>query len=386
MLKSVNKIVNTLTNIIPNQWLGSKVKRLISLLFSSILVYMMGYLFLWGYYFGGNEDFSLFSMVINYIPINKPIAIFIGIMYLITISIIGLFLISFFVEGFSFLNLFYMVFSIVLTNMALSLFFYGETSFTLFIKMLKLWELPFLLVVVIAYFYVWIKHPGDARKFSVYIFLFMMNMYVLYINYPLDLLKPFLFPELFLLILYFGLPTIIMFKKVKNTITKIAIKFFMYLSATLPLIPALIQLITSNIFFILLLSLIIMTLLIVVSENNIIEKLIKVCIKKFKKTDENYKNHDYTPLFIQKPMLAGMFFLSILLIVIMILPNVLIRGGDYFQSVVFKEDKYQEISYFWNGNIKTVKGIIVSNQDNTLYISTSEQSLMIVKAQYSKTE
>jgi len=46
------------------------------------------------------------------------------------------------------------------------------------------------------------------------------------------------------------------------------------------------------------------------------------------------------------------------------------------------KDEYQEITYMWDGDVEKEKGVLVSNKDNIYYISTTDQKLLEVKADY----
>ena len=98
------------------------------------------------------------------------------------------------------------------------------------------------------------------------------------------------------------------------------------------------------------------------------------------KRKRNFKKPEvekFKPLYKEKPILSLLFFAAVLLIGLSFLSNALIKGGDMFYSVVIPE-QIQNIEYIWNGESYMVEGLVVSNTDDTYYISTTEQKLMII--------
>lgn len=83
-------------------------------------------------------------------------------------------------------------------------------------------------------------------------------------------------------------------------------------------------------------------------------------------------------LLIEKPITAFLYILAVFLILGVFLPYYLIKGGDYMHSIM-KTNGYQKIEYTWGQETKRIEGTIISNRNDTYYISTTDRKLMIIK-------
>ncbi|WP_078430513.1 hypothetical protein [Alkalihalobacterium alkalinitrilicum] len=370
ILGTVKGVLVKLKSFLPiNFILQNKLISIITLFSSSIVSYVAGYLFLWGYYFGGAEDYSILTMAINYVPLDQPIVIIIGYFYLFIIAIVALALYTLWKEKLSLISILFMSVSVFLANLALVLFFHGDPNWSLYIGMLKFFLLPLILVFVFFYLYIFTMHPYLVISFLIYIFVLYINLTVLSRMTNNDFFNIITTNEIFLLLNYFGLPLTVFILKIKTNFLK-ALKVFAYSSCLIPLIPVLIMALIPNVILTVFFSIVTCTIIVL-----LIEYLIpKINNKKQRNTFE--KNDK--PLYLTKPLLSCLFFIVVFFNVFIAVPHLLIRGGDYFQSTVI-EHKYQQITYIWNGEMIDIKGNIVSNVNNKYYISTVEQKLLIIQ-------
>jgi hypothetical protein len=375
ILQEIKNYLSKIISLVPfGVVLKGKIGLLISLLFSSVFAYMAGYLFLWGYYFGGNGDFSLITAVVNYIPINRSVVVMIGLFYLLSIFVAGLSILSIIREKVSTSSVFFMTLSLALANLALVLFFHGETSVTLFLTMLRIWFLPLIVIIVIGYRYVWMVYPVTAVLSVLYFCSLFLNLSVTSIVIPFQYNDHFLSPEIFTLLIYIGLPLSVIVMKIEQPIAKTAVKFILYLTAMVPLVPMLLLLYLKSKVLITITSIVVIVLAVFIVESSLYKGRLR---KKDKpKVSDIGKG---LPFFLKRPIQALFFFVAAFFFIFVLLPNILIKGGDYFHSVI-GPDNYREITYIWQGESKTITGILVSTIDDSLYISTRDQRMVIIKA------
>ncbi|WP_257352287.1 hypothetical protein [Pseudalkalibacillus decolorationis] len=374
-------LLSLLFKIVPLRIVGNKIiDSLLSILMSSVFVYLAGYLFLWGYYFGGIEDRSLLTVAVNFIPINRGSSIAIGLFYLLSILIAGLFVLSIFKEKISVLTVFSMFISLIFAHIGTVLFFFGEVTFSLFVKMLTIWVFPVTIVIVIGMFYVGGKYPVKATLSMLYLIILYMNLVILNEKLQSGVLSQFLIPELFTLLIFIAIPLLIVtFKKVKKGIYLFIIKFIVYLTSIVPLSILIPLAFFRNKYIVVIGSALIITILSII----LIEKIVKYESKR--KIFTNTKGQNNIKPLSKNPYVSFLFLFTIGFAALSFTPNFLIDGGDYFYQMI-NADNYQEITYIWDKKKVTVEGMIVSYSDNTYYISTKEQKLLMINSKDIKME
>lgn len=349
-----------------------KLLGLLTIITSSFVLFFAGYLFLWGYYFGGSGKLSLLSILVNYIPINRYVVILVGLFYFFVIVLLILIVLTI-IKEISALFIFFVPLSISLINLALLLFFLGEINIINFFTIFKIYTFPVALVVCLISIYIINLYPFSAIKYILYFFLVFINIYTTMNIANIEGSDMLNSPEFVTLLLYIGLPIILVFKKNKNIYINKIIKVFAYLSCLLPLLPYLIyQIITTNIFLIIIISTILLIFFVYLLEY-LLPKSMYSRIK-----DEPIKKSNQ-PMYVSHPIMSLFFLFTVAFISIVTIPSVLVNGGSYFQEMTNKVD-YQQIIYKWNEKEENIIGNLVSREDNTYFISTKERKLLVIKA------
>lgn len=356
-----------------------------SVLLSSAFIYIVGYLFLWGYYFGGSinvEGSSLFLSTIQFVPFNKIALTSVGLFYFLVLVILAFFVLSI-KEGFSFVKFVMLVFIVVLINTTLSLFFYGDSTPSLVVKMLYFWIGPLLIVCVLNYFYTWINFPSDSVKALVYFIIVLFNLVIIDGYWFSNRLIGVYIPEESIGFFYFVFPLLVHLKTISNKTIKNILKFILYSIGTIPIVPILVSSIIDNVYISLSVSVLIIASIVIVGEKNLHKKFFTL-IKERKNYNDNKlnKTSNFQLFGSAKSFISWMFIVASLLAFLVVFSNLLVKGGEYFQIIINNSNQYQQISYVWNDKVETIKGVLVAREENTYYVSTKNQELLIIKAQY----
>ncbi|MGK9483507.1 hypothetical protein [Bacillus tropicus] len=315
----------------------------------------------------------MLSVAVNFVPIDNVVAFSVGFFYIVLIGVIVLFLISLLIERPTLNSWVVIIISAGLVNLAIVGFLADSVTLGNYFKVLSFWILPFLIVYTIIYYYVWIKELKLAIIAVVYcIFLYF---YLLFIakEYSLLWLENMLIPGFTILLFIVGIPFVIAIRSISNKKILIGCKIFLWGVWGIVGIPLFLGLICKVIDHI---STVIITLIVILL---LIAAVYMLFFKLLIKFRNQKSNNSEGVLWIEKPIAVSLYILTIFLVLGVFLPFYLIKGGDYMHSII-KTNGYQKIEYIWGQEKKYIEGTIISNRNDTYYISTIDRELMIIKA------
>ncbi len=351
---------------------GKRIISIIIILISSSVAYFSGYLFLWGYYFGGEKDQSLLSVAVNLVPIDRVIAFSVGFFYIILIGIIVLFFVAILKNKDSFDSAFLIALALGLTNIAIVYFFAAEITFMAYIQTLLLWVLPLLLVLISANFYFCFKDFYTFISYEVYCYTTYISFIIIskYFNLTSlgDLLSRF---EFFILMFIIGAPTIFLINQIKNQMILFTVKKILKSIVIIPILLMLGLHIYVDAWAKAIFTVFIINTMIYIRVRRGEDKTTKIL------ADEGRRGVT-KPLYITKPFTVILYMLVVFFIISNLTLYSLVQGGKYMY-LILQPNNYQTIEYIWDGKLKRIKGNIISSQNDTYYISTTERKLMILK-------
>lgn len=365
MLQKVKEMLQKNFSFISLGFIGKRILSIIIILITSTVAYFSGYLFLWGYYFGGEKNQSLLSTAVNFVPMDNVVALSVGFFYIVLIGIIALFLISLIIEKPTVDSWILIVIAVGLVNLAIVGFLADSVTIENYFKVFSFWILPFLILFTIVYYYVWVKEFKLAIIAVVYCFSLYLNLFFIAKKYNLLWLEDILFPGFVILIFIIGIPLAIGLRSIGNTKILICLKVFLGVIAGIPLVPILICKIIENIIIVMVISIVLI--------------VIYLSFLKIRTQFQGPKSRNNERiLLLEKPITAFLYILAVFLILGVFLPYYLIKGGDYMHSIM-RTNGYQKIEYTWGQETKYIEGTIISSRNDTYYISTTDRTLMILK-------
>ncbi len=365
MLQMTKEFLKKNVPFITVGFLGKRIISIIIVLITSTVAYITGYLFLWGYYFGGEKDQSLLSVAVNFVPIDNKVAFSVGFFYIVLIGIIVLFLISLLIEKPTLNSWVLIIIAVGLVNLALVGFLADSVTLANYSKVLLFWILPFFMLFTIIYYYVWVKEVKLAILAVIYCISLYFNLFFIAQKYNLMWLEKVLIPGFVIFIFIIGVPLAIVVKSIGNKKKLLWLKIFLWCIAGFPLVLILAYKMIENL---------ITTIMILIGLLVIYILFLKIRAK-FK---QQKSKRSEGVLLIEKPITAFLYILAVFLILGVFLPYYLIKGGDYMHSIM-KTNGYQKIEYTWGQETKRIEGTIISNRNDTYYISTTDRKLMIIK-------
>ncbi|MCY7753162.1 hypothetical protein MOC99_20025 [Bacillus haynesii] len=150
LIVSIAKVISTLTFLLTS---------------FGMFFWGIGYTFLYGYYFGGGvTDFSsILEMVIKIVPFNFYSVMIISLFVLCTVFF--LFNIGLFIKAGKILNIALSFIFFVVLHVALTWIFIGDVTFQNLLYFSILWVIPLYIVIVTFYFY---RTTKSSRFFSIF--------------------------------------------------------------------------------------------------------------------------------------------------------------------------------------------------------------------------
>ncbi|GAB6611723.1 MULTISPECIES: hypothetical protein [Bacillus] len=353
-------------------FISKRIISIIIILISSTVAYFSGYLFLWGYYFGGEKDESLLSVAVNLVPIERVVAFSVGFFYIILIGIIVLFFIAILKNKASFDSAFLIVLALGFTNLAIVYFLAAEVTLMVYIQTLLLWLLPLFIILICTNFYFLFKASYAFISYQIYCCSTYISLIIISKYFDLPSLGALLSrPEFLMVLSIIGAPTIFLINRIRNQMILFAVKIILKSVGIIPIF-----LMIGWHIYIDLLAKIIFTLFVI---NTMIYMRVRGGKEKTEKilADEGRKK-TMKPLYITKPFTVILYMLVVFFIMSNLTLYSLVQGGKYMY-LILQPNNYQEIEYIWDGKLKQIQGNIISSRNDTYYISTTDRKLMILK-------
>jgi hypothetical protein len=337
---------------------------------SSLALYVCGYLFLWGYYLAGNSDLSLLSVLLNYVPINKTIVSSIGGVYFLLILFFTFLLLSLKEK----LNetVLSLLFVSIIVNAAITYFIFNEVNLINFLQSLLFWIFPLIISIMISYYSYYIKYTKLAIVYGFAYFLFVFNIVMTLTYYNFKYIEIYL---LFLMLGYFISTTVVLY--LNSQITNLLVrKISLILLCIICVTPTSFLILREKIDNILLTSLMyVLSILILLVVFTLILKLKK-------KNDTIVKTSNtttITPLIRTNPKGFIAFLIAFVIILLFVVPYSVFKSGEVIRDISGKRH-YDTIKYIINKKEEEMKGVILTKENNTYYISTPDQKLVILNS------
>jgi hypothetical protein len=365
-------LLEKLRNLFPSsEDIAKKTLLPIIIVTSSIALYVCGYLFLWGFYLGGNTDLSLLTVLLSYIPINKTIVTTIGSIYLL--------LILFFV--FLFLSvkekLKEMILSLLIAsvfiNLAITTLIFGEIKVKFFFQSLYFWIFPLIIALLISYYSYYLKYTKLAIVYSVGYFILLLNIVVSLTYYKSNVVDTI---ESLIGAVYFISTQLVLYGNSKIACVKLR-KVFLLVFCVICLTP------TSFLIFREKIDNMLLTILLYVLSIVVLYVIFTFLLKPKKKDEKvlvKNTNTKATPLIRTNPISSTAFFIALIVaIFIYVIPYSIIHSGESIHTFSGKRH-YDTIKYVMNKEVKKINGVVLTKENNTYYISTPERKLIIVNS------
>lgn len=375
-LEPLQKIKDLLQKYFPFitvSFLGKRILSVIIILLSSTFAYASGYLFLWGYYFGGMKDQSLLSVAVNFVPINNVVAFSVGFFYILLIGIVLLFFLALFKDKPSYDTVLLITLAIGLTNLVIVYFLAEEVEFMAYFRTILLWIVPLFFICILGSIYLCFKELYNFISYSLY-YLAACTSCIIVVRY-FELLdfndKIFLaFLGLIPFIIPVGISVIFMINKIKNERILFIIKYTLKCIGLIPIFLVLILHASKD----------------TTAEILYIGFIISLRVYLKKRVNQNEQkagdvfvtNNNTKPLFITKPFTIFLYVLVVFFIIGIFIPYYLVQGGRYVY-LVMQPNSHQKIEYIWDGKKESINGTIISSQNDTYYISTKDRRLVVLK-------
>ncbi|ENB9402961.1 hypothetical protein ABI817_002718 [Bacillus cereus] len=375
-LKSLQKIKDLLQKYFPFvtvSFLGKRILSVILILLSSTVAYASGYLFLWGYYFGGVKDQSLLSVAVNFVPINNVVAFSVGFFYILLIGIVFLFFWALFKDKPSYDTVLLITLALGLTNLVIVYFWAEEVEFMAYLRTILLWVVPLFFICIFGSIYLCFKELYNFISYSLYYLAACTSCIIVVRYFKLfdfngEIFIAFLGSILF--IIPVGISVIFMINKIKN---ERLLKIIKYTLKCIGVTPILLMLISHTLEDT---AAKILYIGFIVSIRVYLKK--KVNGNEQKAGDVFVTNNNMKPLFVTKPVTFFLYVLVMFFIIGNFIPYYLVQGGRYVY-LVMQPNSHQKIEYIWDGKKESINGTIISSQNDTYYISTNDRKLVVLK-------
>ncbi len=369
MLEKAKKLLQKNLSFITVGFIGKRIVSIIIILITSTFAYLSGYLFLWGYYFGGEKDQSLLSVAVNLVPIDHVVAFSVGFFYIILIVIILLLFIVIFVEKLTWHSGISIIIVLGLTNLAIVYFLADNVSFENYGKTLGVWLLPILFIFMGAYYYVWAKSPRVAMLAFLYCLAIYINIIFILRYLEILTLEEFWIPLIFVLMVIFGVPFAFLLKIRCNSKILKWLRIFFDSFSWFPLVSLIIYIKTQNIWITLVCIVFILCIYKLISVKFVVSRKKQIIIER-----KGSGNKEIN----QKPLTLFLCIIAMFFILSHVFLNALIKGGDYMYSII-QPNNHQKIEYKWDGQTEFVKGSVISSKNDIYYISNMDRKLLILK-------
>jgi len=332
----------------------------------STLSFLITYHFLYGYYFGGemNSFFSNFELIRRFVPFHLNTMGFTYLMISLSASLI-IYLLAL-IRGRKLVLIAIATLGLIFFHITMSVFFTRDLTLNNIIYFSGIWVIPIIIAGLIIFTMRGMRYPFKTYSgitFGLLFFSILMSVF------KLNFSEEWLIICIIILLFGFGiLFSIIKYNKYWNFIF-----FFPY---TMLLIIVIMSFVTIDIFIRNLMSLVIAVLLSIVLPRYFKGKLREGVQTKGEPTN-------FVGLIMNPKTRTGalVFFIIVLLGTYVLIPRVSMATAKIIRTFTPETESQHERIYIrdFNDELKSIKGIIVAEQDDVIYISNEKWELEQVK-------